>query len=224
MRAADERSSINAKRHSSLAWPDSSQGKQLSPPREAAPRGQTRLRRVWKTALDAGTAVSEAGFGEKSLASGRHGRWAAPALSARRRGAASGSREMEAEGPGSTAAGGTSWPLLCAPCRRALSLHFARHPLQTPFLWRFSASSLCISAPCRPGTRMNGEHSATRNALQDASPCPALGGPHTSRGSRALSQSCPPGSARARQRRVWEPRRLDGPPPAPPSLGAGASD
>lgn len=70
MRATDERRSINAKCHSLLDLPDSSQGKQLKPQHhEASPLSQICLRRVWKKALDSGTVVSEEGFREESLAS-----------------------------------------------------------------------------------------------------------------------------------------------------------
>ena len=73
MRAADERRSVNAKSCSSLDLPDSSQGKQSNPSHEASRLGQISLSRVWKKALDSCTVVSEAGFGDKSLASRKDG-------------------------------------------------------------------------------------------------------------------------------------------------------
>ena len=72
MSAADERRSINAKSHSSLDLPDSSQGKPSKPlPRGRSPRPDQSLSHVWKKALDTGTVVSEAGLRDKSLASRR---------------------------------------------------------------------------------------------------------------------------------------------------------
>lgn len=73
MRATDERRSINAKSHSSLELPDSSQGKLANPGHEASPLSQISLSCVWKKALDSGTVVSKAGSGDKLLASRKDG-------------------------------------------------------------------------------------------------------------------------------------------------------
>ena len=69
MSASDERRSINAKSHSSLDLPDSSQGKPSKPlPRGRSPRPDQSLSHVWKRLWTQAPSSPRQGSGDKSLA------------------------------------------------------------------------------------------------------------------------------------------------------------
>lgn len=160
MRATDERSSINAKCHSSLDLPDSSQGKQFNPHHGAAPLGQIRLRRVWKKALDSSTVISEEEFGEKSLASRADGCLDNTCILCWH-------RLPEAEGsglqltrdggggPGSRGMEGTLCSLLCPLADELLPCTLETSTADTSPVKVFCSLPFCTSAPLRPGSPMN---------------------------------------------------------------------